>query len=328
MKKFRNLFLCLAVTITACPVWAQPINILATGDMHGWINAQDAGRDKLGGAAEMLAYWKSVEGYKPDKFLVLSCGDNETGPAVSTVFKGEPVIEVMNKMGYDASVLGNHEFDCGVDEILKWERTAKFPFLAANLVENNGNPIQFAYPYTIINQGGVKVGIIGLTVNDLFTETNNAKGLNLLDDAAVLRKIVPEVRNKGAQSIIILTHETQDNNIQLAKAVADLQIPLILGGHSHEFAQRQVDNTWVVNNGQWWDSYTRINLDYNTKTNKTVVLSSKQVWLEQQNPKTDPAVAAVVKKWDDRMNKEYGVTVAYTQTGLNSSLLYKLVPDT
>ncbi len=129
--------------------WAQPVPLLVTGDMHGWLQGQTVNGQVLGGAAEMMSYWQRVEHYQPHtNFLLLSCGDNVTGPALATVFKGDPVIEVMNRMGYDVSVVGNHEFDYGRAQFDQWKQHAQFPFIAANLVNADGTLSNMALPYS------------------------------------------------------------------------------------------------------------------------------------------------------------------------------------
>lgn len=324
----RRCFLAVAAVtaLCVCGLQAQPLHVLTTGDMHGWIEDQKVDDQVLGGSAEMLAYWKRVENYRPDHFLVLSAGDNATGPSLSTVFSGDPVIDVMNLMGYDATALGNHEFDFTVDHIREWEKTAKFPFLAANLVGKSGAPVGFVRPYVIINQDGVKVAVIGLITTSLPTLTNNAGPYSVLPYADTLRKVVPEVRALGAQTVIVDAHVPQDELVSLADAVKDLGIPLMIGGHSHEFAQRMVGNTWVVNSGEWWKGYTRVDLDYNAKSGKTIVLSSKAVWLQQEKAAEDGAVADVRDRWKGRMARDYGTPIGYTVSGLNRDALYNFVP--
>ncbi len=177
--------------------WAQPVHLLVTGDMHGWLQGQMVDGQVLGGAAEMLGYWQQVEHYQPHSdFLVLSCGDNVTGPALATIFKGDPVIEVMNRMGYNVSVLGNHEFDYGIGQICTWEKAAKFPFIAANVVKADGTPSEMAQPYVIRPEDGVKVGIIGLITTISPKSPTPAASLPYPYEEA-LRKYVPEMRTRG-----------------------------------------------------------------------------------------------------------------------------------
>jgi len=307
--------------------WPLPIRVLATGDMHGWLEAQPAGKQQLGGAAEMLACWERVEKYSPKRFLVVACGDIATGPALSTIFKGEPVIEAMNRMGYDACVVGNHEFDFGLDNLAKWERSAKFPFLAANLSKPDGAPSDMVLPYMLYDEQGVKVGVIGLATQGVERIANTA-GLLGQPYVETLRKWVPQLRAKGARMVVVVAHAPMADLVELAKAVGDLDIPLMLGGHSHELGQIKVQNTWVVNSGEWWRGYSRIDLDYDPETGKAIVLAAKQVWLQQANPRSDRRVAQEIARWHRSMQAEFRVPMGYTASGLQRSAgLYNFVLD-
>ena len=92
------------------------IVILYTNDEHGWMEAND----KSDGAAGMFGLWKDKEGYNEDgNYLILSGGDMWTGPALSTWFEGESMVDVMNAMHYDAATVGNHEFDFKIEGLRK-----------------------------------------------------------------------------------------------------------------------------------------------------------------------------------------------------------------
>src|SRR5690349_13736423 len=117
----------LSLGLSAQPVPAQPVHIVIahTNDLHG----QLLPRNGVGGLAEIATVIRAM---KPD--ITLDAGDIFTGTFISDEFKGEPTIQVMNKIGYTAGTIGNHEFDYS-QAILKTRlRQAKFPLLSANLV--------------------------------------------------------------------------------------------------------------------------------------------------------------------------------------------------
>lgn len=328
MPRLRSSLLIALLLFALGQVRPVPLQVLVTGDMHGWLQSQPVGTQQLGGAAEMLTYWQRVEGYAPGKFLVLACGDFNTGPVLATALKGDPMVDVMNLMGYQACALGNHEFDYGIDRIPHWQALAKFPLLAANLSNLDGTPSKLVQPYTIIDFQGVKVGIVGLITKDLPYLTNQATTLKVLPYAATLRKVVPEVRQQGAQVIIVLSHIPADELLTLANGVKNLDIPLMMGGHSHEFDQRKEGNTWVVNSGEHWDGYSRLDLDYDKDSGKTVVLRAAQVWLQQSKPEVDAAVAKAIAGWQDKLAAEFNTVIGYTTTGLTErDALFNLVDD-
>ncbi|HCE43091.1 MAG TPA: hypothetical protein DET40_06060 [Lentisphaeria bacterium] len=298
---------------------AQPLKIIVTGDMHGWLEPRTAEGKMLGGAAEMLAHWKAAEGYSPEKFLVISCGDIATGPAISTAYKGEPAVAVMNMMGYDVSAVGNHEFDFGgVGSLKKIQGWAKFPFVAANLVFDDGSPVDNIPATMMYEEQGIKVGVIGLTLQNLASmiQANNMSGRPY---AEYVRKNAAELRAKGAKTIIVVSHVPQAELCALAKEVADLNIPLMLGGHTHEVTQQKIGDTWVVSCGKWWECYGRIDLDVDPEGGRASVVESKQVWLLQKIDKvmSDLEVKAEIDKWREKVIKEYGERLGFTVTGLS-----------
>ena len=114
------------------------IVILYTNDEHGWMEPND----QNGGAPGMMGLWKYRENFKIDgPFLILSGGDMWTGPAISTWFEGKSMVEVMNAMEYDASAIGNHEFDFKVEGLYERIDQADFPYLSANIREKASGEI-------------------------------------------------------------------------------------------------------------------------------------------------------------------------------------------
>ncbi len=298
---------------------AGTLKILATGDMHGWIEPRNVDGKILGGAAEMLACWKRDEGYSPEKFLVISCGDIATGPAISTAYKGEPAVVVMNKMGYDVSALGNHEFDFGgIEGIVKLQSWSKFPIIAANIVKDGISSIDVIPPVMMYEEQGMKVGIIGLTLQNLSSVTQS-KSISGKPYAEYVRKYTAELREKGAKTIIVVAHVPQVELCALAKDVDDLDIPLMLGGHTHEITQQKIGQTWVVSCGQWWECYGRIDIEVDEQTGRSAVSSAKQVWLLQDKDKaiSDPELKAEIGIWHEKVLKEHGESLGFTSTGLN-----------
>ena len=148
---------------TAASPSPRRLTVLYTNDEHGWMEGASQGQ----GAANLLGLWREKEGYTPDgPFLILSGGDNWTGPAISTWFQGQSMVEVMNAMGYAASAVGNHEFDFGLDVLKTRISEAHFPYVSANLryQRDNSTPSDLGIqPYVVIDVNSLRVGITGLT---------------------------------------------------------------------------------------------------------------------------------------------------------------------
>ncbi len=321
----KRLFLLLLITFLTIFVDAKTIKIITTGDMHGWLEPQPSMTMKVGGAAEMLANWKIVEKYDKNNCLILSAGDNFTGAAISGITEGDSVIDIMNLMQYDATAMGNHEFDYKADKVAEWKKKANFEFLSANLYSKNDLTTSWQKPYKIFNKDDVKIGVIGLTTTELNVLSNNATDYTVTKYQDTLRDIVPKIRNEGAEVVVVLAHVEQDKLIELAKSCADLKIALYIGGHTHEFAQRMTGSSWVVNSGDWWKGYSVVEISVNN--NVSLVTASKQVYLWGDTV-ADKVAATEISKWKSETDKLLNLQIGYTVTGIPvDPALYNLVTD-
>ncbi|MCK5305267.1 MAG: metallophosphatase, partial [Candidatus Heimdallarchaeota archaeon] len=198
------------------------LTILHINDIHGWIEPHDG----YGGAATYMGYFNQ-EGYTYDNdtFLLLSGGDQNTGPAVATLSKGEAVIEVMNTMNFSASCIGNHEFDFGVEWIENRKEMANFPILSCNIYDKGTTDLaNFTVPYVVQNHGGINVGIIGLTTTSTYTSAHPkvTQDFDFWNFETSVRKYHDDVIAAGADVVIVLAHEVPSTLINLASAVDDL----------------------------------------------------------------------------------------------------------
>ena len=178
--------------------------ILYTNDEHGWMEATETS----GGAAGLMHLWKRNEGYSDNgSFLVLSGGDMWTGPAVSTLFEGESMAQVMNAMGYQAAAIGNHEFDFKIEGLLTRREQSEFPFLSANIrMRNTMDYSDIADPYTIVQVSGISVGIIGLTTVSTpgITFPTYVEDYDFIPYEQALADVVPHVKAAGAELLIVI----------------------------------------------------------------------------------------------------------------------------
>ena len=167
--------------------------------------------------------------------LVLDAGDLNTGRPESNFFQARPDIEGYNAIGYDAMVLGNHEFDQPREILLKQMSLARFPFLSANIRTTKGTLL--ARPYIVKDFGTFKVAVFGLTTKSTEAVGHPAhiKDLIFEDEVETAKKIVPRLK-KEADVIIALVHmglfaSPKRGSKRLASEVEG--IDLIVDGHSH-----------------------------------------------------------------------------------------------
>ena len=164
----------------------RKLMILHTNDTHSCImplntsltDTMLAGR---GGFLRRVAMIKEERKKHPD-LLLFDSGDFSQGSPYYTLFKGDVEIGLMNEMGYDASTVGNHEFDFGLENMARIFKKAKFPILCANY-DFTGTPLEgIVKPYTIIKRNGVKIGVFGIDPEmDGLVIHKNYEGVKYLD---------------------------------------------------------------------------------------------------------------------------------------------------
>lgn len=224
----------------------EQITILFTNDLSGRVLTERNGR---GGLARIASEVKKIRSENPNT-IVLDAGDAAVGTAITTETRGEAIFRVMNAVGYDASVFGNHEFDLGKDQALKYSSIAQFPILACNIRDRDGEA--FAPEYKIFNLAGMRLAVIGIA---------NPKTSNLVDQAGIegLKFLPPESELRRVQSriagqadvVVLLSHQGIGEDIALAYRISG--IPLIVGGHS-EVKIRGLKVANKVNIGQAGDN--------------------------------------------------------------------------
>jgi 5'-nucleotidase/UDP-sugar diphosphatase len=321
-------------TITnAAPTTAsgvENLTIFYTNDEHGWMEGEKEG----GGAANLMGLWRQNEGYNPqDDFLILSGGDNWTGPAVSTWFQGQSMVEVMNSMNYAAATVGNHEFDFGLQNLKKRASEAQFPYLSANIVyKKDGKVLEDLgiQPYAILTVGAVKVGVIGLTTRQTpeITNPNVTGGLEFEDYATVLRRYIPQMRDAGANVIVVDSHVCISELQSLASQVKDLGIAMFGGGHCHEVYQGKSGDAVIVEAGSNFRDYAAVRLSIDLGSKK--VGESHYAVNPNQGGAAMASVQTVVDRWNEKAQSELNETIGYIQKGLpkDSSELQSLATET
>lgn len=241
MKKTILLIFLVFITATlpAQPCGCDPateIVILHVNDMHGKTDA-----------FPKLAYVvDSIRKEHKNVFLV-SAGDNYSGNPEISQYKGRhcTMTDLMNRCGFDACALANHEFDAGQEQLANRMRQAKFPFLCCN-IDASGGGIPQPKAYDILKAGKCKVALIGVVQRDAkgfpTSDISNFEGLSFSDG---IEKMKEYAWLKDEYVVLVaLSHLGIKDDIRLAKEMP--QLDLIVGGHSHI----KVDSVLIVNGVQ------------------------------------------------------------------------------
>jgi 5'-nucleotidase/UDP-sugar diphosphatase len=244
MKKFRlallSLFLCLILAPWGYAAQVD-LKILYVNDFHSFAEPyKPAGSDTpLGGIAYLAGAVDRARGKQPS--LLLSAGDMIQGNPWANLFLGKSTIEVMNAMGFDAMVVGNHEFDFGPKVLKERMAQARFPMLGANV-----KGVAALKPYVIKNLQGVRIAIIGVVTPEtaVTTHPRNVAGLTFSTPESAVRKYLPELKRR-ADIVIVLSHCGFQADRELAARVPGIDV--IVGGHSHtKILQPELEGQTII----------------------------------------------------------------------------------
>lgn len=242
--------------------------------------------------------------------ILLAAGDNFTGNPVVDQYrdKGAPIIELMNLTGFNASAVGNHEFDYGQEILDKRIQQAQFPFLSANIIDESGK-CRFK-PYTIIKlDNSIEVAIISAiqlgTSGIPDSHPSNLKELVFNDGVEELVKYT-HLRD-SCDVFIALTHLGFEKDLELAKTMPSLD--LILGGHTHTLTKpvHLENNIPVMQAGSGVKYLAKATIC--VVDNKVVKIIPEMLNVTTYNGK-DESIAAKIERFNDNpeLNKEIGTT--------------------
>ncbi len=313
MRAEKGLCWILAAVLAFAPLSAAPrvldshpgqgdelyFSILHTNDLHsaliphspavdfhpGHDNPAIGGFARLATAVEEIRENKKAEG---EPVLLLDAGDFLGGSAFAWLaLQGHsPELTIMQSMGYDAVVIGNHEYDYGPDVLAQYLLRAGYPeahrmtpVLASNTEAPENHPlaardlVQKTRMFELAN--GLKVGIFGLMGESATLLIAESGDVQFIDPHEAARQAIAELREEGADIIVGITHSDLDEDRQLARDVEGIDV--IVGGHCHTALHRPVHegSTVIVKAGQLGEYLGRLELAYNPNTGDVRVRNEK-----------------------------------------------------
>ena len=231
-------------------VTAQRLVILHTNDVHSRLDPfpMDGSRNQgLGGVAARANLINEIRA-KEEHVLLLDAGDIFQGTPYFNLYKGEPEIIAMQKMGYDACTMGNHDFDAGLENFALQLQHATFPVLLCNY-DFTATPMENkSLPYKIFKKGKLKIGVTGVGIemkglvpDNLIGNTRYLNPVEKLNETAFMLK-----REKDCDMVICLSHlgyqyrENANKICDMILAKETEHVDLIIGGHTHTFLNEPV----------------------------------------------------------------------------------------
>ncbi|SNX53306.1 5'-nucleotidase C-terminal domain-containing protein [Thermoanaerobacterium sp. RBIITD] len=320
---FVALFMVFSMFISSIPQTAfaatsKTFDFVEVTDFHG--NLQASGKLSDGTAitqergSVLAKQIKDIKAANPDT-VVLSGGDMFQGTPLSNVLKGQPVINMMKSIGFDAMTLGNHEYDWGIDSIIDTNnatlKNSSIPVLAANVYDKTtGKPVNYTKPYVLLERDGVKIGIIGIVDNKEFPDIIMPafiKDVDFKDPVPIVNDLAQQLRKNGAQIVVVLAHmgaitdkntgATTGNLIDFAKQVKG--VDAIFGGHTHTIVATKVNGipVGVANNAGFGYIDLKITLNADgTVTTGDMKYNDDYNLYNTKTPVVDPDVQAIIDK--------------------------------
>ena len=317
--------------VSAAPATVN-VQLLAVNDFHGNLQPPSGSSGRVGainaGGVEYLAtHIDTLRATNPNT-VVVSAGDMiGASPLLSALFHDEPTIEAMNMIGLDFNAVGNHEFDEGVAELMRMQNGgchpvdgcldgddfagANFQFLAANVVrKDNGKTIFPAYKMRSF--AGAKVAFIGMTLEGTpnIVTPSGVAGVEFRDEAETVNGLVPRLREKGIETIVVLIHEggspaAFDINgcSGISGPIVDIvnnlddEVDVVISGHTHQPYNCSIDGKLVTSAYSFGRLVTDVDLTINRSTGEVVSMSANNVIMTRDVP-LDPVQTALIAKYD------------------------------
>lgn len=256
-----------------------------------------------GGYARMGTLVKQIRSQKDDEpVLVLSSGDFIGGsPYAWLILEGyAPELELMKEIGYDATTIGNHEFDYGPDVLAEYMQRAgypslhhEFPVLSSNLIIPEGhalNNVKLPSSRMFTLENGLRVGVFGLLGLEAYSLAPMAEPVEIFDPYQMAQKQVDQLREAGADVIVLLSHSGIKEDRELAERTDHIDV--ILGGHDHIQMQvpEVINSTIVLHSSNYLQHVGMLELEFDTET-RTLSMKNE----EEDNPFLIPLDSSIAE---------------------------------
>ncbi len=320
------------------------VQLLAINDFHGNLEppAGSSGRIAIsptvnvdaGGAEYLATHIKTLEQDNPNTFVVGAGDLIGASPLLSGLFHDEPTIEAMNSIGVDVSGVGNHEFDEGVDELLRMQNGgchpvdgcqdgtpffgSLFQYLAANvLYAGTQNTILPAYEVKKV--GNAKIAFIGLTLKGtpLIVTPAGVAGLEFAPEVQTVNKLVETLReDQGVRTIVVLIHEGGQQNAPFANGFMDInrcdnftgaikpivegldpRVDLVVSAHTHQPYICKFNGITTTSASSFGRLVTDIDLTIDHQSKDVTAIDAHNVIVTRDVPK-DPAITAIISHYN------------------------------
>ncbi len=333
----------------ALPSQTVTVTILATTDLHGSIYPYDyyTARDAPRGLAKAATIIRAERERNPNSILI-DCGDTIQGSPIEYLYqqfvrngrlplglqfpgggwRQEPTIQAMNAIGYEALVVGNHDFNYGLKNLDHARAQSRFPWLSANISAETGSGRQPFEPYIVKMVAGVRVAVIGLTTPDipLWDPPEHYRGYRFAPIWPVAAEVVKTVRGHDKPDIVVLAvHDGIEKN---SPPPIPPGVDLILYGHSHrQEAGYVVGSTLLVQPRNWAMSVAKVDFVFESQGPRRMLAGKHSRLLEVGRDTPAAADITALAKPYHEMAERY-LNTPVTRAGAALSAARGRVEDT
>lgn len=285
------------------------LRILAINDFHGALDPRQygwsAGR-MVGGAAALKAHLDSAASACRCAVLRFDGGDELQGTLASNLVFGRSTIEVLNRFGLDASVVGNHELDWGVDTLKARMRESRWKWVAANVFDSaSGRRPDWAVPYVMLERGGMRVAVVGYMPARTKQMVAVAHGAGLVwrAGAGAIADALDSAHARRPDLTVVVAHEgafcdslpCRGEVIELARQLDSTRVQLIVAGHTHTLVNTVVNGIPVVQARSSGTAYSVIDLVRRDDGTRFWRAQVETAWADRITP--DSGVIAILERY-------------------------------
>ncbi len=246
-------------------------------------------------------------------------GDLISPSLMSSLTRGRHMITLMNAIGVQAAVPGNHEFDFGPDVLRERIGESGFPWLASNLRDGEGASPAGTEDTRLVTLNGIKIGLFGLLTPETRILSKPGPAIRFDPPIESARRAVGDLKSRGAEVVVALTHLPLDDDLALARAVPD--IDLILGGHEHYPIAIARSGALIIKAGQDARHLAVIDVDIDREASgpgtKTEVRPVHWRFLATRGVLPDPVITTLIGQIRSRFDAGLDERVGMTETALD-----------
>jgi len=324
MKKILILFLIIFLSSSVYGGEKVKIVIFHTNDIHGHIFPYDnknISEHAIGGFQYLSSIIKEERKTNSGHVLLIDGGDFAQGTIWSNLDYGLATVDIMNALNYDCSVVGNHEFDWGMDKLDNMVGSASFTVLSCNIVsKEDGSFIERTKPYIMKEIDGIRIGIIGISSVDTgiinFKVRNKYDFLPPEDILPVYINLLKKLHK--ADIIAVLSHEGYELDKDLSLKVPGIDI--IIGGHSNTILEKPLisGNTIIVQAGNYLVWTGRLELEFDRELKKITSYKGNLIKIDNNVIEPDPEISLLLEKYKEKYKAIASEVIGKTSVDLVS----------